>query len=235
MIDILNYFSNQEYPGRNITIGRMDDDSIFFCYGIMGRSEHSKNRIFVKENNIVKTKAYDESLLKDPSLIIYNAVIPLENGFIVTNGDQSDTIDVFLKNGDSFEEALNTREYENDSPNYTPRISSLITFDENGLEKVKLAILKRGMDSCRRYFFNYEKIERNTALTITTYSENSNPLKPFIGEPIEMVIPQTNDIEALTNAIFEAQNDKNKISLYGLKYDSNKEIQDIIININEDK
>jgi len=235
MIDILNYFSNQEYPGRNITIGRMDDDSIFFCYGIMGRSEHSKNRIFVKEDNIIKTKAYDESLLKDPSLIIYNAVIPLENGFIVTNGDQSDTIDTFLKNGDSFENALYTREYENDAPNYTPRISSLITFDEKGLEQIKFSILKRAMGGCRRYFFNYEKIEKNTALTITTYSENTNPLKSFIGEPIEMSIPQTNDIETLTKAIFEAQDDNNKISLYGLKYNLNKEIQDIIINTNKDK
>ncbi len=235
MIDILNYFSNQEYPGRNITIGRMDDDSIFFCYGIMGRSEHSKNRIFVKEDNIIKTKAYDESLLKDPSLIIYNAVIPLENGFIVTNGDQSDTIDTFIKNGDSFENALFTREYENDEPNYTPRISSLITFNDKGLEQIKLSILKRSMGSCRRYFFNYDQIEKNTALTITTYSENTNPLKSFMGEPIEMSIPQTNDIESLSNAIFDAQNENNKISLYGIKYNIGEEIQDIIININEDK
>ncbi|MGD1821252.1 MAG: IMP cyclohydrolase [Pleomorphochaeta sp.] len=235
MINIFDYFSNSEYPGRNITIGKMDDGSIFFCYGIMGRSAHSKNRVFVKEDNILKTKAYDESLLKDPTLIIYNAVIPIENGFIVTNGDQSDTIDEFLSDKKSFEDALNTREYEDDAPNYTPRISSLLKFKNEELDFLKLSILKRGMEGVRRYYYNYEKIEKNTALIITTYSENTNPLKSFYGEPIEVELPKTNDISELTKNIFEAQNDNNKISLYGLKYTSNKEIEDIIININEDK
>ncbi len=234
MIDIFDFYSSLEYPGRNITIGRLDDDSIFFCYGIMGRSTHSKNRIFVKDDGVVKTKAFDESLLKDPSLIIYNAVIPLENGFIVTNGDQSDTIHNYLKNNQTFEAALDTREYEDDAPNYTPRISSLITFKDNDLEKLKIAILKRGMEGVRRYYFNYEKIEKNTALIITTYSENTNPLKSFVGEPIEVSLPKISDIKELTEKVFAAQNDANKISLYGLKYkDGNSE--DIIINTNGDK
>ncbi len=232
MINILDYFSNLEYPGRNISVGRMDDDSIFFCYGIMGRSEHSKNRVFVKEDGIIKTKAFNEKLLKDPVLIIYNAVIPIENGFIVTNGDQSDTIYNYLNRKKTFEEALDTRAFENDAPNYTPRISSLITFDDNGLNKIKLSILKRGMEGARRYYFNYEKIEKNTALTISTYSENSNPLKPFIGEPIEVSIPKTSDINELTKQIYESQNDNNKISLYGLKYSIDKKVEDVIINKN---
>lgn len=232
MINILDYFSNLEYPGRNISVGRMDDDSIFFCYGIMGRSEHSKNRVFVKEDGIIKTKAFNEKLLKDPVLIIYNAVIPIENGFIVTNGDQSDTIYNYLNRKKTFEEALDTRAFENDAPNYTPRISSLITFDDNGLNKIKLSILKRGMEGARRYYFNYEKIEKNTALTISTYSENSNPLKPFIGEPMEVSIPKTSDINELTKQIYESQNDNNKISLYGLKYSIDKKVEDVIINKN---
>jgi len=231
MINIFDYYSSLEYPGRNITVGRMDDGAIFFCYGIMGRSANSKNRIFVKEDNVVKTKAFDESLLQDPSLIIYNAVIPIKNGFIVTNGDQSDTINNYLKSNKTLEDALQTRAYENDEPNYTPRISALITFDENDLERLKLSILKRGMGGARRYFFNYEKIEKNTAFVITTYSENSTPLKPFIGEPVEVEIPKITDINKLTNEIFKAQNDDNKISLYGLKY-KDKKSEDIIININ---
>lgn len=231
MLNIFDYYSSLDYPGRNITVGRMDDGAIFFCYGIMGRSAHSKNRIFVKENNIIKTKAYDESLLKDPSLIIYNAVIPIKNGFIVTNGDQSDTIYNYLKRNKTFEEALKTRAFENDAPNYTPRISLLLSFDNKDIKTIELSILKRGMNGARRFFFNYEKIEKNTALIINTYSENTNPLKPFIGEPIEVEIPAITDINELTAKIFESQNDDNKISLYGLKY-KNKKVEDIIINTN---
>ncbi len=234
MTSIFDYFSSLEYPGRNITVGRMDDGAIFFCYGIMGRSAHSKNRIFVKENNIIKTKAYDESLLKDPSLIIYNAIIPIKNGYIVTNGDQSDTINDYLKRGKSYEQALRTRAYENDAPNYTPRISALIKFKNNDLDKVEFSILKRAMQGARRFFFDYEKIEKNTALVINTYSENTSPLKPFIGEPVEVTIPAVTDIKELTNKIFISQNDDNKISLYGLKY-KDKISEDIIINVNGDK
>ncbi|MDC7237202.1 MAG: IMP cyclohydrolase [Sphaerochaetaceae bacterium] len=235
MTSIFDYFSSLEYPGRNITVGRMDDGAIFFCYGIMGRSAHSKNRIFVKENDIIKTKAYDESLLKDPSLIIYNAIIPIKNGYIVTNGDQSDTIYDYLKRGKPFEQALRTRAYENDAPNYTPRISALINFKKNDLEKVEFSILKRGIQGgARRFFFDYEKIEKNTAFVINTYSENTSPLKPFIGEPVEVAIPEITDIKELTNQIFNSQNDDNKISLYGLKY-KNKKSEDIIINVNGDK
>lgn len=234
MIDIFDYYASLEYPGRNITVGRMDDGAIFFCFGIMGRSENSKNRIFVKENNIIKTQVYDQALLKDPSLIIYNAVIPIKKGFIVSNGDQGDTIYNYLKRKKTFEAALKTRAYENDAPNYTPRISLLLTFKNNDIKTVELSILKRAMEGARRFFFNYEKIEKNTALVLTTYSEISNPLKPFMGEPVEVKIPCTNDINELSKNIFASQNDANKISLYGLKY-KNKKSEDIIININGNK
>ncbi|NCD06308.1 MAG: inosine monophosphate cyclohydrolase [Spirochaetia bacterium] len=234
MINILDYFSNLDYPGRNITVGKMNDGAIFFCYGIMGRSEHSKNRIFVKERNIVKTKAYNEALLKDPSLIIYNAVIPIKNGYIVTNGDQSDTVLEYLNRKKTFEDALRTRAFENDAPNYTPRISALLKFKEDDLKKVEFSILKRGdFGGVRRFFYDYEKIEPNTAFVINTYSENTNPLKPFVGEPIEVSIPKITDINELTNIIFDSQNIDNRISLYGLKYKKNAS-EDIIINTNKD-
>ncbi len=234
MVNIFDYFSSLEYPGRNIIVGKMEDGAIFFCYGIMGRSENSKNRIFVKNNNILETKVYREALLKDPSLIIYNAVIPIKNGFIISNGDQSSTINNYLKRGKTFEEALKTRAYENDAPNYTPRISALVLFKNNELDSIQMSILKRAMGGVRRYFFNYEKIEKNTALIINTYSENSSPLKSFMGEPVEVTIPPTTDIIKLTNSIFSSQNEDTKISLYGLKY-QNKKIHDVIININEEE
>lgn len=202
------------YVGRGIVIGKSaDGKNAVSAYFIMGRSENSRNRIFALNGDNVLTKAFDESKVEDPSLIIYNAIRGIDNKLIVTNGDQTDTIYDFIKNGKTFEESLETREFEPDGPNFTPRISGIIDFANNDFT-YKMSILK-SMDSvgseCARYTFSYKAIA-GLGHFIHTYVCDGNPIPTFQGEPERTQIP--NDIDEFTNMTWESLDANNKISLY---------------------
>ena len=204
---------NNEYAGRGIVIGTSPDKKNAVCaYFIMGRSENSRNRIFVKDGETVKTEPFDASKVNDPSLIIYNAVRKSGSSLIVTNGDQTDTVCNLTGNGKSFKEALETREFEPDAPNFTPRISGILYF-ENGFN-YEMSILKstdeNGSDCCR-YTYSYPS-SGGLGHFIHTYNCNGNPLPAFTGEPHRVNI--TGDIEEFASEIWESLNADNKISLY---------------------
>ena len=205
------------YVGRGIIIGKNTDGKAVTAYFIMGRSENSRNRIFCEEDGCIKTKAFDESKVEDPSLIIYNAVRTLDNKLIATNGDQTDTIYDGIAAGKSFSEALRSREFEPDHPNLTPRISGMITF-ENGDFTYQMSILKsidaEGSD-CARYTFEYPS-KPGLGHFIHTYVTNGNPLPTFQGEPERVAL--TDDIDAFTVRLWNALDAENKISLY-VRYD----------------
>ena len=202
----------KEYPGRGIILGKSEDNRAVFAYFIMGRSTNSRNRVFEVSNDDIKTKAFDESLLSDPSLIIYSPVRVLGKKIIVTNGDQTDTIYEYLKNKKTFEDALYTRTFEPDAPNFTPRISGLIDI-ESGL-KLKLSILKsdEGDESqSLRFFYNYDNPKPGEGFLIHTYKENSDPLKSFEGEPIKVSLKGS--IDEFCNSLWNSLNIDNKIAL----------------------
>ena len=202
------------YVGRGIILGKSEDDkSAVSAYFIMGRSANSRNRIFEKdaEGNIF-TKPFDATKVEDPSLIIYAAIRDYENKHIVTNGDQTDTVWNELKVGGTFESALDTREFEPDSPNFTPRISGMITYDNNDFT-YKMSILKSADsegNACNRYYFNYKSLA-GVGHFIHTYVTDGNPIPTFQGEPERISIP--NDIDEFTNDIWNNLNEENKISL----------------------
>ena len=184
------------------------------AYFIMGRSENSRNRVFKRNNGGIRTEAYDPAKLKDPSLIIYSPVRIYEDTTIVTNGDQTDTIYEFLKAGKTFEEALRTRSFEPDAPNFTPRISGIVTVTGNSFS-YKLSILKsdRGNeDQCLRFFYEYENPIKGEGHIIHTYEGDGDPLPSFTGEPRCVCIG--NDIESFTRNIWLSLNEDNKVSLF---------------------
>ncbi len=203
------------YPGRGIVIGKSEDGTKAVCaYFIMGRSENSRNRIFVKEGEGIRTEAFDPSKLVDPSLIIYAPVRVLGNKTIVTNGDQTDTIYDGMDHQLTFEQSLRSREYEPDAPNLTPRISGIMHV-ENQKYNYALSILKsnNGREgSHNRYTFAYENPIAGEGHFIHTYEKNENPLPSFEGEPTWVAIG--NDIDSFTNEIWEALNEENKVSLF---------------------
>lgn len=203
------------YPGRGIVIGKSEDGTKAVCaYFIMGRSENSRNRIFVKEGEGIRTEAFDPSKLVDPSLIIYAPVRVLGNKTIVTNGDQTDTIYDGMDHQLTFEQSLRSREYEPDAPNLTPRISGIMHV-ENQKYNYALSILKsnNGREgSHNRYTFAYENPLAGEGHFIHTYERNENPLPSFEGEPTWVAIG--NDIDSFTNEIWEALNEENKVSLF---------------------
>jgi len=208
------------YPGRGIVIGKTPDDENFVqIYWIMGRSLNSRNRIFEQENTFIKTKAFDESKLEDPSLIIYYPSKTYENFHIITNGDQTDTIYSYLENNSAFEKALKTRCFEPDKPNYTPRISGII----NETEKTyKLSILKtidNNEQNELKMFFNYSKFIQGIGHCITTYIGDGNPLPSFEGEPYKVGI--SNDILENANKFWGYLNKDNRVSLM-VKYINEK-------------
>lgn len=206
---------NNTYPGRGIMIGMTPDSkNAAFAYFIMGRSENSRNRVFEeKECGEIITKAFDEAKLEDPSLIIYSPVRVFENKTIVTNGDQTDTIYDYIKSGKTFEQALETRCFEPDAPNFTPRISGIITVENNNFT-YKMSILKssdsEGSD-CSRYTFSYPAVA-GVGSFIHTYNCDGNPIPTFTGEPER--ISMTNDIDEFANGLWNSLNEQNKISLY---------------------
>ena len=211
--------ADNTYPGRGIVIGKTPDGkNAAIAYFIMGRSENSRNRIFEKKDGALITKAFDESKVEDPSLIIYNAVRSFENKLIVTNGDQTDTVYDFVKEGKGFAEALNTREFEPDAPNFTPRISGMLKF-ENGDFTYRMSILKSADaegSACNRYYFSYPSL-CGLGHFIHTYVTDGNPIPTFQGEPER--VQMNNDIDAFTAEIWENLNENNKISLYVLYTD----------------
>jgi len=215
MINLEQELKSNEYPGRGIVIGRSADGKYAVtAYFIMGRSENSRNRIFVTEGEGIRTEAFDPAKLEDPSLIIY-APVRVRGGYtIVTNGDQTDTVYDLMEAGQSFEEALRTREFEPDAPNYTPRISGLMHID-NGNYDISMSILKsdKGDASrCLRFTYTYDKPAAGKGYFIHTYMGDGNPLPSYEGEPTEVEI--NGDIDSFTDNIWNALNENNKVSLF---------------------
>ena len=212
--------AENEYPGRGIVAGLSEDGKYAVsAYWTMGRSAGSRNRIFTVETEdgteVVRTKAFDPSLVAgDPSLIIYAAVRQYKNSTIVTNGDQTDTIFEGLKEGKTFEQSLRSRKYEHDAPNYTPRISSLLTV-ENGKYDYAISILKSdggNPDNTLRFTFTYDNPVKGQGRFIHTYMGNGNPLPSFEGEPELVEIKGT--IDEFTDKIWASLNEENKVSLF---------------------
>ncbi len=207
--------SSTTYPGRGIVIGKTPDGKkAAIAYFIMGRSENSRNRIFVKDGEGIRTEAFDPSKLEDPSLIIYAPVRVLGNKTIVTNGDQTDTIYDLMDKQYTFEQALRTREFEPDAPNYTPRISGVLHFD-NGSFNYAMSILKSNNgnpEACNRYTFAYEKPVAGEAHFIHTYMGDGNPLPSFEGEPTLVDVPD--NMEDFADLVWNNLNNDNKVSLF---------------------
>ena len=200
------------YPGRGIVLGITPDGTkAVAAYFIMGRSVNSRNRIFAQEPDGIRTEAYDPALMKDPHLIIYHPVREAGCGLIVTNGDQTDTIRNYLAKGESWEAALRTRQFEDDGPNWTPRISGLLSGDGS----YKMSILKAADPegtACARFFWEYPAIP-GLGHFLHTYVCDGNPVIPtFQGEPERVSIP--NDMEAFTKELWESLDENNKISLF---------------------
>ena len=213
MLSIEQELRNNSYPGRGIIIGRTTDGKKA-AYFIMGRSVNSRNRIFVEEGEGIRTQAYDESKLTDPSLIIYAPVRVLGNKTIVTNGDQTDTIYEGMDKQLTFEQTLRTREFEPDAPNYTPRISGILHI-ENGKYNYAMSILKSNNGdpkSCNRYTFAYENPAAGEGHFIHTYKCDGDPLPSFEGEP--KLVAVSDDIDAFTQLLWNSLNEENKVSLF---------------------
>ena len=200
------------YPGRSIVLGiTPDGKKAAAAYFIMGRSVNSRNRVFVQEPDGIRTEAHDPSLMKDPHLIIYHPVREVGTGLIVTNGDQTDTIWEYLSRGESWEAALRTRQFEDDGPNWTPRISGLTAGDGS----YKMSILKAADadgKACARFFWEYPATA-GVGHFLHTYVRDGSPVIPtFQGEPERVSIPQ--DIDAFTQELWNSLDENNKISLF---------------------
>lgn len=207
--------SSNTYPGRGIVIGRSEDGKYAVtAYFIMGRSANSRNRVFVKDGEGIRTQAFDPSKVEDPSLIIYAPVRVRGCDTIVTNGDQTDTIYEEMAKGKTFEESLRGRTYEPDGPNWTPRISGLMHI-ENGAYRYAMSILKREpgeLDQTNRYTFDYSDCAPGTGHFIHTYMSDGNPLPSFCGEPTPVDVK--GGIDAFTDLVWNNLNGDNKVSLF---------------------
>lgn len=215
ILNIEQELKENSYPGRGIILGKTPDGTkAVATYFIMGRSENSRNRIFVEDGEGIRTQAFDPSKLVDPSLIIYAPVRVLGNKTIVTNGDQTDTIYEGMDKQLTFEQSLRSREFEPDGPNYTPRISGIMHI-ENGKYNYAMSILKSSdgsPESCHRYTFAYENPKAGEGHFIHTYQCDGNPLPSFEGEPKRIQIPD--DMEAFTTLLWNSLNEDNKVSLF---------------------
>ena len=214
-LNIEKELKENSYPGRGIIIGRSADGTkAVTAYFIMGRSENSRNRVFVTEGEGIRTEAFDPSKLVDPSLIIYAPVRVLGNKTIVTNGDQTDTIYEGMDKQMTFEQSLRSREFEPDAPNYTPRISGIMHI-EGGKYNFAMSILKSNNgnpDSCNRYTYAYENPAAGEGRFIHTYMHDGNPLPSFEGEPKLISIPD--DMDAFAEMLWNSLNEDNKVSLF---------------------
>ena len=215
MISLEQELKTNAYPGRGIVIGKSKNGKYAVtAYFIMGRSENSRNRVFVEDGEGIRTQAFDPSKLSDPSLIIYAPVRVLGNKTIVTNGDQTDTIYELMDKQQTFEQALRTREFEPDAPNYTPRISGIMHI-EDGSYNYAMSILKSNNgnpDQCNRYTFSYTNPVAGEGHFIHTYKCDGNPLPSFEGEPELVEIPD--DMDAFTDLLWNSLNEDNKVSLF---------------------
>ena len=215
MISLEQELKSNAYPGRGIVIGKSADGTkAVTAYFIMGRSENSRNRVFVEDGQGIRTLAFDPSKMVDPSLIIYAPVRVLGNKTIVTNGDQTDTIYEGMDKQLTFEQSLRCREFEPDAPNYTPRISGVMHI-EGGKYSFAMSILKSNNgnpDACNRYTYAYENCVAGEGRFIHTYMTDGNPLPSFEGEPKLVAIP--NDIEEFTDMLWTSLNEDNKVSLF---------------------
>lgn len=234
MIDLMKYLSENSYPGRGIVLGRTaDNKKAAIAYFIMGRSENSRNRVFESTEDGIRTRAFDESKMTDPSLIIYHPVRLLPNGLlVVTNGDQTDTIAEHIAQGHCYRHALNTRKFEPDGPNWTPRISGVMKPDGS----YNLSILKSqdgDPSCCCRYFFEYDNPVPGVGHFIHTYQENLKPLPSFEGEPRRVSIT-AQDAQSWTERIWNSLNEENKVALYVVYTDlATGEREEVIINANQ--
>ncbi len=228
--DIAALLKGNTYPGRGIVLGTSEDgETAVAAYFIMGRSVNSRNRVFVEEPDGIRTEAFDPSKLSDPSLIIYHPVRGLGRSLIVTNGDQTDTIREYLERGETMEQALRTRQFEPDGPNWTPRISGLLCPDGS----CKMSILKSADpegSACARIFFEYPAI-KGQGRFLHTYVCDGNPIPTFTGEPERVAI--SGDIDEFTAMLWDSLNQDNKISLF-VRYTNIKtgETQQRILNKN---
>ena len=215
MLSIEQELKSNSYPGRGIIIGKSPDGKkAVAAYFIMGRSENSRNRVFVEDGEGIRTQAFDPSKLTDPSLIIYAPVRVLGNKTIVTNGDQTDTIYEGMDKQLTFEQSLRSRDFEPDGPNYTPRISGVMHI-ENGNFNYAMSILKSNNgnpDSCNRYTFAYENPVAGEAHFIHTYMHDGNPLPSFEGEP--KLVEAMDNMEEFADLLWNSLNEENKVSLF---------------------
>ncbi len=234
-IDIYEELKSNPYPGRGIIIGKSaDGKNAVTAYFIMGRSVNSRNRVFTETADGIKTEAFDPSLLTDPHLIIYSPVRVLGNKTIVTNGDQTDTIYELMDKQQTFEQALRTREFEDDAPNYTPRISGIMHIEDDTYNYA-LSILKSAggnPESCERFTYSYTNPLDGEGRFIHTYMGDGNPLPSFEGEPKKISIP--NDINEFSNSLWNSLNEDNKVSLFVRFIDlKTKKYESVIINKNK--
>ncbi len=214
MMDLYEQLRGNAYPGRGIVMGCSQDGSkLMVAYFIMGRSENSRNRVFVETADGIRTQAFDPARMVDPSLIIYHPVRRVANYLVVTNGDQTDTIRDFLDEGKGFAEALETRCFEPDGPNWTPRISAMATL---GGEKLRydMSILKsadaEGSD-CNRFTYSYAAVP-GVGHFLHTYACDGNPIPSFVGEP--EVVAIADDLDVFEQQVWQNLNEANKVSLY---------------------
>ena len=226
MLSLANELNSNTYPGRGIIIGKTKDGKkAVTAYFIMGRSNNSRNRVFVEDGEGIRTQAFDSSKLEDPSLIIYAPVKVLGNKTIITNGDQTDTIYEGMDKQLTFEQSLRSRKFEPDAPNYTPRISGIMHI-ENNKYNYAMSILKSNNgnpNSCNRYTFAYENPIEGQGHFIHTYMHDGEVLPSFEGEPKWMAIPDDMDafaellwssLNEFTNMIWSNLNEDNKVSLF---------------------
>ena len=228
-INLNEYLAGNEYPGRGIAIG-MDPEGkkIFVGYWIMGRSVNSRNRVFSPIDGGIETKAADPSRLADPHLIIYNPVLTLGTTTIVTNGDQTDTIYNSLCAGGSFEAALRTRTFEDDAPNWTPRISGIV-YKDGGYQLSILKSADGNGDSCQRYFFDYLQPVAGEGHFISTYKCNGSPIPSFEGEPLRFAVPRS--VTEFARGLWQSLNEDNKVSLFARVIDlESGNVGDMIYN-----
>ena len=215
-LSLENELNSNAYPGRGIVIGRSaDGKTAVTAYFIMGRSVNSRNRVFTETADGIKTEAADPSKLSDPHLIIYSPVRVLGNKTIVTNGDQTDTIYELMDKQQTFEQSLRTREYEDDAPNFTPRISGIMHV-ENGEYNYAMSILKSAdgtPDSCERFTFAYSTPVNGVGHFIHTYMGDGNPLPSFEGEPKKVELGN-DSIDEFASKVWNALNEDNKVSLF---------------------
>ena len=213
MYDLFSYLSGNPYPGRGILLGcSADGRRAVIAYLIMGRSENSRNRVFEITEDGIRTKAFDESRMTDPSLIIYHPVRVVDGTTIVTNGDQTDTVADAFRSGGSWVRALRTREFEPDGPNYTPRISGMVRPDGS----YRLAILKSADGNpacCRRFFYEYDAPIAGQGHFISTYQTDGDPLPSFEGEPRTVELGDET-AAALADRLWNSLNADNKVSLF---------------------